>query len=82
MLTAWSPTWVTAPGDHIVDLRGVDSCPGHQFLEAVRQQVDGQHVVQRAAGLALSDRGANRSDDDRVPACISSHFCLLRLDAE
>ena len=41
------------------------------------EQVDGQHVVQRAAGLALADRGAYRPDDHRVPAYVSGHFCLL-----
>ena len=64
-------------GDHVVDLRGVDARAGHQFGQAVREQVDRQHVVQCAAGLALSDRGAYRPDDDRVAACISGHLCLL-----
>ena len=63
--------------DDVVDLRGVDARTGHQFLQAVRQQVNRQHVVQRAAGLALADRGSYRPDDDRVPAYVSGHCCLL-----
>ncbi len=77
MLTAWSPTWVTAPAMTSSICAGIDPGPGDQLLQAVREQVDRQHVVQRAAGLALSDRGAYRCDDDRVAACISGHFCLL-----
>ena len=61
----------------------IDPGPVDQFLQAVRQKIDGQHVMQRAAGLALSDRGAYRSDDDRVPANVSGHCCLLNvLDSE
>ena len=64
-------------GDDVVDLGGVDPGAGDQLLQAVGEQVDGQHVVQRAAGLALADRGAYRPDDDGVATCISGHFCLL-----
>ena len=46
-------------GDDVVDVRRVHSGAGHQFAQAVRQQVGGQHVVQRAAGLALADGGAD-----------------------
>jgi hypothetical protein len=63
--------------DDVVDLRRIDSGPVDQFLQAVRQKVDGQHVVQRTAGLPLADGRAYRPDDDRVPADISSHYCLL-----
>ena len=77
MLTAWSPTWVTAPAMTSSICAGSIPVRATSSRQAVRQQVDGQHVVQRAVGLALSDRGAYRSDDDRVPACVSGHFCLL-----
>ena len=68
MLTAWSPTWVHRAGDDVVDLGRVDARCARPAREAVREQVDGQHVVQRAAGLALADRGAYRADDDGVAA--------------
>ena len=77
MLTAWSPTWVTAPAMTSSICDGIDAGALDEFAQAVRQQVDGQHVVQRAAGLALADRGAYRSDDDGVAAYVSGHFCLL-----
>src|SRR6185369_16630759 len=64
-------------GDDVVDLDRIDPAPADQFLQTVRQKVDGQHVVQRAAGLALADRGAYRSDDDRLAAYVSGHCCLL-----
>ena len=46
--------------DDVVNLHRIDSRPVDQFLQAVRQKVDGQHIVQRAAGLSFSDRGAYR----------------------
>ena len=63
--------------DDIVDLRRVDTRARHEFGQAVGQQVHRQHVVQCAAGLALPDRGADRPDDDCVPAYVSGHLCLL-----
>ena len=77
MLTAWSPTWVTAPAMTSSICGGVDTGAGDQLFETVREKVDGQHVVQRAAGLALSDRGAYRFHDYRLAACVSGHSCLL-----
>ena len=66
MLTAWSPTWVTAPGDDVVDFDGIDTGALDEFAQAVGEQVDGQHVVQCAVGLALADGGAYGADDDGV----------------
>lgn len=53
-------------GDDVVDLRGIDAGARHQFAQAVREQVGGQHVVQRAARFALADGRAHCSDDDGV----------------
>src|SRR6185295_20218158 len=55
-------------------LRRVDARARHELLQAVGEKVDGEHVVQRAAGLALSDGGAYCADDDCVPAYVSGHF--------
>ena len=68
MLTAWSPTWVTAPAMTSSTCAGSTPVRCDQFAQAVRQQVGGQHVVQRAAGLALADGGADGADDDGVAA--------------
>ena len=64
-------------GDDVVDLRRVHAGACHQFAQAVRQQVGGQHVVQRAAGLALADRGADGADDDGVAALVTGHGSSL-----
>ena len=64
-------------GDHVVDLHRVYAGAGHQFAQAVRQQVGGQHVVQCAAGLALADRGADGADDDGVAALVTGHDSSL-----
>ena len=77
MLTAWSPTCVTAPAMTSSIWAGSTPVRATSSFRLWAEQVDGQHVVQRAAGLALSDRGAYRPDDDRVPACVSGHSCLL-----
>ena len=67
MLTAWSPTCVTAPAMTSSTCAGSMPVRFDDLAQAVRQQVDGQHVVQRTVGLALADRGAYRPDDDGVP---------------
>ena len=56
MLTAWSPTWVTAPAMTSSTSAGSIPVRSDHLAQAVGEQVDGQHVVQRAAGLALADR--------------------------
>ena len=66
MLTAWSPTWVTAPAMTSSTLAGIDPGALDDLAQAVRQQVDGQHVVQCTVGLALADGGAYGTDDDGV----------------
>ena len=66
MLTAWSPTWVTAPAMTSSTCAGIHAGALHQLAQAVRQQIGRQYVVQCSAGLALADRGAYRSDDDGV----------------
>ena len=53
-------------GDHVVDLDRVDAGARHQLTQAVREQIGGQHAVQCAVGLALADRCAYRTHDDRV----------------
>ena len=75
--TAWSPTCVTAPAMTSSIWAGSMPVRATSSVRLCAKQVDGQHVVQRAAGLALPDRGAYRPDDDRVATCISGHFCLL-----
>ena len=73
MLTAWSPTWVTAPAMTSSTCAGIDAGALDEFAQAVGQQVGGQHVVQRAAGLALADGGAYGADDDGVAVRIFGH---------
>ena len=68
-------------GDDVVDLRRVHAGACHQFAQAVRQQVGGQHVVQRTAGLALADRGADGADDDGVAALVDWSLLLLESEA-
>ena len=80
MLTAWSPTWVTAPAMTSSICDGVDAGALDEFAQAVGEQVGRQHVVQRAVGLALADGGAYRADDDGVAVRISGHgFLRTRL---
>ena len=66
MLTAWSPTCVTAPAMTSSIWAGSTPVRCDELAQAVRQQVRGQHTVQRAAGLALADRRADRIHDDGV----------------
>ena len=76
MLTAWSPTWVTAPAMTSSICDGIDAGALDEFAQAVREQVGGQHVVQCAVGLALADGGAYGADDDGVGVGISGHGFL------
>ena len=55
MLTAWSPTWVTAPAMTSSTCDGIDSGALDELAQAVGEQVGRQHVVQCAVGLALAD---------------------------
>ena len=52
--------------DDIVNLHRVHARALHQLAQTVRQQVCGEHLVQRAARLALTDRRAHRTHDDGV----------------
>ncbi len=54
-------------GNHVVDVCGIHAGTGDQLGQAVCEQVGRQDVVQRAAGLALADRGADRPHDHGVP---------------
>jgi hypothetical protein len=63
--------------DDVVDLGWVDPGAFHYFAQAVGEQVDREHAVQRAVGLALADGGADGADDDGVAIRISRHGVLL-----
>jgi hypothetical protein len=61
-------------GDDIVDLARIHTGALDELAQAVRKQVYGQYTVQCAAGFALADRRAYRTDDDGVsiPICHDS----------
>ena len=60
-------------GDDVVDPGRLDAGTRDELAQTVRQQVRRQDTVQRAAGLALADRGAYRTDDHRVGILVSAH---------
>ena len=64
MFIDWSPTWLTQPMQHVVDLTRLEPVALEHRTQHPGGEIDGVHAAERSAGLAAPGGGADDVDDD------------------